>query len=107
MGVRCRSLGSAAVREGICWFCQGESHSLLEDMEHARRTIQCLFCVWMIANIVAAFPQSPRKFSSVLVTEVHNLDTETKDPEGKLREKAEAREASERRRPSSNFFSRG
>ena len=32
----------------------------------------------MIANIVAAFPQSPRKFSSVLVTEVDNLDPETK-----------------------------
>ena len=33
--------------------------------------------------------------------------TKPKDPEGKLREKAEAREASERRRPSSNFFTRG
>ena len=32
----------------------------------------------MIANIVAAFPQSPRKFSSVLVTEVDNVDPETK-----------------------------
>ena len=32
----------------------------------------------MIANIVAAYPQSPRKFSSVLVTEVDNVDPETK-----------------------------
>ena len=36
------------------------------------------------------------------------LVTKPRDPEGKLREKeAEAREATERRRPSSNFFSRG
>ena len=38
--VRCRSLGRVAVREGICWFCQRErTHSLLEDMEVARRTV--------------------------------------------------------------------
>merc|ERR1712066_701691 len=147
------SLGRAAVREGICWFCPRETHSLLGDMEFARRTARSFFCIWMIASIAAAFPQSPKKFSSVLVTEVDNVDPETKrafgngarsilysslpefsldlsnfeegdiigeiavevetpplrvtkpkDPEGKLREKAEAREASERRRPSSNFF---
>ena len=28
--------------------------------------------------MAAAFPQSPRKFSSVLVTEVDNVDPETK-----------------------------
>ena len=32
----------------------------------------------MIASIAAAFPQSPKKFSSVLVTEVDNVDPETK-----------------------------
>ena len=37
-----------------------------------------LLSVWMIADMVAAFPQSPRKFSSVLVTEVDNVDPETK-----------------------------
>merc|ERR1712018_68295 len=123
-----------------------------EDMEGSRGTIHCLFCVWIIANAVAAFPQNPKTFSSVLVTEVDNVDPETKrafgngarsilysslpefaldlsnfeegdiigeiavevetpplvvtkpkDPEGKLREKAEA----DRRRPSSNFFTRG